>query len=488
MFHFLLIISLFFLLCLIKKRTLNVLVLLIGSVFIFVEFISHHTLRTSLNEFAWFYMNSELVLETIHNFKNEVFVFILGILVFVVLMFFIVKYFQIFIGKIKSKSKNNIKLFVNSFLIIGLALSLFFLENNHHVFKNLYDIYDSKHMSSNVKIKDIYAKYGFNSNEIKSRNEIKAKPGKNIVVLLLESTENAFFDEKIYPNLMPYLKSLKDDSSWTFSDKLREVNYGSFGSRYSLLTGMPFSSLFTHNEMLNNVTRVNMLGIGDILKAAGYNLEVILPSQFAKADYLFSIYHFKYLISKEDFNNNGIYNIKDNGWGGYMDKDIFELAKVRYDELANYTKPFIQFVVTINVHFPKGICDDRLPLVNDCMQSAVKNQDMFIKEYIEHISKNPKYKDTIVLIVPDHLSMSAEMAKIHKDSDRTLFYFINRNKDIIKIDTEKYFNYHYFAQKLLDLAEVDSNSKLLSVLNNNENSLTKEEVNIITKEMWGMKR
>ena len=90
------------------------------------------------------------------------------------------------------------------------------------------------------------------------------------------------------------------------------------------------------------------------------------------------------------------------------DFDIFKVAKEKYTELSKTNKPFNLTISTLANHYPNGIEDTRCRNTNsNGMLNAVECTNDLIADFISFLEKQENYRDTIVVLIPDHLMMGS---------------------------------------------------------------------------------
>ena len=271
-------------------------------------------------------------------------------------------------------------------------------------------------------------------------NNINFKKKKNLIHIYVESFENTYLDLENggyeTDNLLSNLSSL-NGINFSNTDKLGGIleTYGTTWTSAALVSqtsGLPLNIPIDSN--LNNINDGTFLNgassIGDVLKENGYSNHIIFGSEAS------------YGGRKQYFEQHGSYSItdyisaKEDGlipedykeWWGFEDSKLFEFAKNEITEIASNQKPFNYTILTANTHFSDGYtesyCDksDSRPYAN-----SIKCSDKMIYDFILWIQKQEFYKDTVIVITGDHLSMDKTFFKnIDKNYIRTVYnMFLN---------------------------------------------------------------
>lgn len=448
---------------LIKNRIFRGIVSLIFSAFILLEGVSFYMVGSAADEVTIFHIDHSTVKIMFSAFLPQTILLIILFITFSCILYKSRSFYMFLWRKFPNIPQSAYKILIPACIAI-LIISAEIIGN---VYSNIYGIFKSLHTSTEhpqASLDEILKKYDIDPTSFKNRSDITAAAGKNVIVILLESMDVSFFNEDVFPNLTPNLKSMQKDENWTYFNQVKGTSHLSLGARYALMTGMHYPGFLTYNRFMEETDTVNIPGLGDVFGAAGYNMEVIFPAPaFSRSDKFYEQYGFKVLGYLEDYDKYGITDIEKNGWGGAKDRDIFRLAKSRFDYLSKQKAPFLLEILTIDAHHAEGICDTRAEFINNCIETAIKEYDYLIKDFLDYISKSNVYKDTVVLILPDHQSIGNIRDKV-KGLDRHLFFYINKKRDDINADLSAPLNYPYIQHMICDISEIKSNALLLGEL------------------------
>lgn len=241
---------------------------------------------------------------------------------------------------------------------------------------------------------------------------------KNLIHIYLESFESSYLDKangghENY-NLIPNLTSMKGIN---FS---HNENFGgmldTYGTNWTVAalvsqtSGIPLNIPIGQNVYNNDKANFlsGAISLGDILKENGYSNNIIFGSEAVFGG------------RKQYFEQHGDYNISDSisaiekglipedydEWWGYEDGKLFEYAKDELLNLAEKDEPFNYTILTVNTHFPDGytekICDQS---DSRAYANSIRCSDKLVYDFISWLEKQDFYKDTVIVITGDHLSM-----------------------------------------------------------------------------------
>ncbi|MER3547436.1 MAG: hypothetical protein C4338_07465, partial [Rhodanobacteraceae bacterium] len=249
-----------------------------------------------------------------------------------------------------------------------------------------------------------------------TRPELMAAPGRNVVILYMESLERMYADPKVFPGLTPNLDRLRkqglDFSGFeTFSDATYTIA-GMFASQCGVpLYTSPFSA-FDYAAGNNNdetTFQRKLVCLGDVLHAAGYRQVYMggAPIAFSRKGLFYRLHGYDQALGLDQLEAQAGGNLPQSGWGLY-DSDLFRLAMDRYRELERSGKPFNLSMITLDTHPPDGRpspgCPAYTRLANSMLQ-AVHCTDFLIGKFIDALAREPAWKNTAVLVMSDHLAL-----------------------------------------------------------------------------------
>ncbi|MCQ2378984.1 MAG: sulfatase-like hydrolase/transferase [Victivallaceae bacterium] len=275
-------------------------------------------------------------------------------------------------------------------LIFGIAVCLV-LDNP---LKNFAVASREFHRAFNVHAEKIpvgdWKKYGISYCPY-TPETVRATPGKNILIIHLESLDKGFLDEKMFPGLCPTINALyRSDKNLAF-DKLCG-NGMTFQATYHCLTGTQYfhnvnSTRGPHNDAFGN----QLCSLPQILKKAGYSTSYIKNAEYS-------------------FTGTGDF-LKHNGVDTLLcgesvpDKKMFEIAADEFEALAKTGRPFFLHILNFDTHSPNGhIHPDSLPYRGASgekygkLLTAVHTLDAELRAFLERVQKDPSWENTVVFI------------------------------------------------------------------------------------------
>jgi hypothetical protein len=304
-----------------------------------------------------------------------------------------------------------------------------------------------------------------------TRRELVAGPGRNVVILYMESLERMYLDAKVFPGLTPNLDRLReqglDFSGFeTFSGATYTIA-GMFSSQCgSPLFSSPFAA-FDYAAGNNNDSTTfqpKLVCLGDVLHAAGYKQEYVggAPSGFSNKGLFYMLHGYDVVLGLQELEKQNGSSLRQEGWGLY-DEDLFRLALERYHRLSQAGEPFNLTMITLDTHPPHGRPSPSCPRYaansNDVLQS-VHCTDYLVGKFIDGMAKDPGWKNTVVLVMSDHLAMRNDSEALYPAGyhRQPLLFFLNAGKG----ERHSRFYHMDIAPTVLSLMGVRSNATFLA--------------------------
>lgn len=285
----------------------------------------------------------------------------------------------------------------------------------------------------------IYEDYFVESEKVKITFPEKKK---NLIYIMVESLESTtlsyenggYFKESITPELEEIALnninfsqtdllggfSVPASCGWTIAGVVCQTS------------GIPLKTSFrlmTYDSLIPKATTM-----WDILDDNDYNLKVVMGSnaKFAKTRVFFNdhkvndIVDYKEIIKRDNLPKN--YKV----WWGVEDRKLFARAKSEITDLSKNNKPFAVLISTMDTHFPDGYKDKKcVKREYDRYLNSYSCESILINDFVNWAKEQPFYKDTVIVIVGDHLSMQRETFKHVPASERYVYNaFINTDINI----------------------------------------------------------
>ncbi|WP_378180238.1 sulfatase-like hydrolase/transferase [Aquimarina sp. SS2-1] len=282
---------------------------------------------------------------------------------------------------------------------------------------------------------------------------IKAKKGKNIIVISLESFEKGYLSKE-KSHLTPNLRDLR--KKWTYFDMEQTPGSGwTLGSLYTSLTGFPAYFNIHGNSIFQTSYDSDISSVNHVLKKAGYTDTFLIGNaKFAGTEDLLKAYKFNNIIDRRNLSTKYI-----------NDKDLFEEAKKTLLSFKETKKPYSLFISTISTHFPNGVYDKRMEEFiepkDTSLEFMVAATDHLVGDFIKFMEQEELLENTIVYIYPDHLKMG-DPSVFDGTGERGLFLLTNAKKNSISFDNSKSLYQIDIPKILLEGASVKHNISFLT--------------------------
>jgi hypothetical protein len=311
---------------------------------------------------------------------------------------------------------------------------------------------------------------GINTNIVPIEDQRVLK-GKNLVYIFLESIEQTYLDENLFPGLIPNIKKFVGKDA-VFFPNVKEAEHANFtlGGMFAAMTGGILSNqhilgngLEEWNGGFNPNVAQNLPTLPEALKIAGYHQVFMRAAslQFAGTNLLLEKLKFNEMYDTKDFKDQ----IKDKsliGAWGVRDNALFQVAFDKYVKLSKSKQPFNLTLLTVDTHPPDGLTfsgslkygDGKSNLLN-----AVHTTDYELGQFIEKLKTVKGWENTVIAISNDHLAMSSstDHAMLIKNPQRKMLFFaLNAGPHkVVKTDGATF----DIAPTVLDLLKVKTNIK-----------------------------
>lgn len=241
-----------------------------------------------------------------------------------------------------------------------------------------------------------------------------AAEGKNVIFINAESLQEFVINNELNgEEVTPFLNSLtRDEDTYYFENFYEQTGQGNTSDSEFLVENSLFplsrgAVFFTHGGNEYHA-------LPEIIKDEGYTSAVLHSNNksFWNRDGMYrslEIDHFYDEDSYEVTPDNSI------GWG-LKDKPFFEQS-IKY--LQSLEQPFYTKFITLTNHFPFEMNEEDTSIdpydsnsntLNNYFP-AVRYMDEAIEEFFDHLKESGLYEDSIIIIMGDHIGISANHNK-----------------------------------------------------------------------------
>lgn len=313
---------------------------------------------------------------------------------------------------------------------------------------------------------------------------------KNLIFIYVESLESTSASKmnggENQTSNIPYLEKLAlNNLNFSNTDKIGGAlssNGGCWtaGALISYTSGTPLKVPPDAGNLygLKGESMPGVYSLGEILEDNGYKNYFLMGSEssFGGRNHYFTqhgnyeIYDYYYALDNEWIDKDY------REWWGFEDRKLFEFAKKELLRISQDDEPFNFTMLTADTHFYDGYLDKSCPSNSDVQyRDVISCSDKMISDFIHWIKKQDFYKDTVIVVVGDHLSMQPDFFETDTEN-RTIFnLFINTDKTKNN-KNRKFTNLDMFPTTLSALGvEIEGNKLGLGVnLFSGEQTLTEK--------------
>jgi len=310
--------------------------------------------------------------------------------------------------------------------LFALLLLLFLGLNLDAAWRNFLTAYRlSFQPLDEVAIVD-FERFGLNPKAI-DQALLPAKAGKNLLLIYLESLEQIYLDEALFPGLTPNLQRFAVEGL-RFDNLSAALGTGwTIAGMVSSQCGTPllYQMQMGGNDVMQQGFLSKAVCLGDILHQAGYK-QVFMGGaspKFAGKGLFLSSHHYDEVLGWEALLPQIADEAYHNDWG-LFDDSLFDLAAAKFEHLAEADRPFNLTLLSVDTHHPVGHASRscRPYTVDNSILAAVHCTDQLLDRFLSRIAKHPAYADTVVVLFSDHLAMRNDADGFYPDDyDRKLF-------------------------------------------------------------------
>lgn len=306
----------------------------------------------------------------------------------------------------------------------GLALSAIYVADEYNALR-----YINNEISYSTFMDDHYAKV--------LPGDVKApRRPKNMVLLVMESMENTFHDNTLFsPRLAPRLRAVQN-SEVAFGRHITGPGANwTIAGMTSYLMGVPLKLPLEENSYDGKFASFlpGASSVLSVLDEHGYAVSLVMgsDSRFSGLNNLFgthsrnaAIYDRGYFAERSEDGGEGM-----SRWGP-GDKEVYGLAREVIGGLGKGKEPFFVVVMTMDTHVPAKSFGDYPQPHGDARDSFVAADHMAV-EFLSWLKAQRFYKDTVVVVLGDHLYMGKNIGavEIPADYERTVYNaFLNTGR------------------------------------------------------------
>ncbi|MGE4564868.1 MAG: LTA synthase family protein [Victivallaceae bacterium] len=264
------------------------------------------------------------------------------------------------------------------------------------------------------------------------------KPGKNLILIYLESVENSYLQPRIFPGLLPNISGMMQHEAIVFAD-VAEARHSNFtvGGIYSSLTGSVLTTahLLRADDRRDGGSHGFDITLGSrletvlsILRRAGYEENFMVGCDPAFGG--LNVFLDRQRVDRVDHAGTLLEPGAPVRQWGLRDRELFGFGLERYRKLTAAGRPFMLALVTIDPHNPDGFTEpdgpkytgwgDRRPNLLD----AIFATDHWLGNFVAELRRDPGWQNTVVVVLTDHLAKSNTLSPVlEKNSRRRLIAF-----------------------------------------------------------------
>lgn len=245
---------------------------------------------------------------------------------------------------------------------------------------------------------------------------------RNIVWIYAESLERTYFDETVFPGLVPNLRRLAGEAL-DFRDVASPPGTGwTIAGMVASLCGVPLTAARGDENSMGRMEQFlpGAHCLSDYLAQQGYALHFSggADSAFAAKDRFLASHGFATVKDQAWFRQRGVAKKHFSSWGVHDDV-LLDSVYEDFQRLSQAGTPFMLTALTMDTHHPAGhlprSCSDvryDSPHGDIGLLRAIACSDRLIGRLVERIRSSPWADDTLVVIASDHLAMPNDLSDV----------------------------------------------------------------------------
>lgn len=292
--------------------------------------------------------------------------------------------------------------------------------------------------------------------------------GKNLLLIYLESLEQSFTDEDQFPDLTPNLNRLRQQGLQFTNVRQTPGTSWTLAGMVASQCGTPLltrGNFTPQNDLMRQGLLENAVCLGDILNSAGYNQHYLggASLSFAGKGLFLARHGYQTLEGKDELLQRLGPSTPTKGWGLY-DDTLMTTAFQRFQQLADSPEPFNLTFLTLDTHKPgrpSPSCP-KYPNRDAVDLHAIYCSDYLLGQFIDRAKQHPRWRDTLVVIMSDHLAFPAVSTRyLTPDSIRRLLVTV-LNSDLEPIVIDAAATHMDLPATLLNLLNVKTEQPFLA--------------------------
>ncbi len=260
---------------------------------------------------------------------------------------------------------------------------------------------------------------------------------RNLVRIILESTERTIWNEALFGGVAAPLKELEQRGFSATGIEQAELTGWTLGGLVASDCGVPLFSLGAIDG--NDFSAVtdfmpNATCLSDLLARDGYRQVFIKGAQlsFSGTDRYLTSHNYEEAFGFDEL--AGEKSVPDNGWG-MDDERVFETALEKIEQLDAGREPYHVTLQTVGGHSPSGFisksCNRRPDIMNypnDTMRAFACTNSL-AAEFINDLEQRGLLEDTLLVVQSDHLAMRNQIySELESLERRNMLIILNKGR------------------------------------------------------------
>lgn len=235
---------------------------------------------------------------------------------------------------------------------------------------------------------------------------------KNLIYIYLESLEDTYFNEKVFPGLLPNLQQLKQQG-YSFDNIQQLDNTGwTIAGMVASQCGIPLMVAWADRNASNRTDSFlpDAVCLGNLLKEKGYALSYMggASLKFAGKGQFYRDHGFEDIRGRDELEQYAEEGYQSR-WGLY-DDTLFSLLREKLLQNSNLNEPWALFSLTLDTHHPYGHMSDTCKSVkyldgSNEILNAVHCADQLVGALVSWMRQNEILEQTTLILASDHLAM-----------------------------------------------------------------------------------